>query len=144
MNDSFRCDCPITSALDIVGDKWTLVIIKQILLEGKQTFKDFSESDEAIATNILSSRLKMLEEWKIITKEKLPDNKKTNIYRLTDKGLDLTPIIVELALWSDEHIREFNPAMRKEDSLGFMKSDKAEFIKLIQKNYKEKMGDDKG
>jgi len=113
-------------------------------LEGKQTFKDFSESDEAIATNILSSRLKMLEEWKIITKEKLPDNKKTNIYRLTDKGLDLTPIIVELALWSDEHIREFNPAMRKEDSLGFMNSDKAEFIKLIQKNYKEKMGDDKG
>ncbi len=144
MNSSFRCDCPITSALDIVGDKWTLVIIKQILLEGKQTFKDFSESDEAIATNILSSRLKMLEEWKIITKEKLPDNKKTNIYRLTDKGLDLTPIIVELALWSDEHIREFNPAMRKEDSLDFMKSDKAEFIKLIQKNYKEKMGDDKG
>ena len=53
MNSSFRCDCPITSALDIVGDKWTLVIIKQILLEGKQTFKDFSESDEAIATNIL-------------------------------------------------------------------------------------------
>ena len=86
----------------------------------------------------------MLEEWKIITKEKLPDNKKTNIYRLTDKGLDLTPIIVGLALWSDEHIREFNPAMRKEDSLDFMKSDKAEFIKLIQKNYKEKMGDDKG
>ena len=71
MNNNFRCNCPITSALDIVGDKWTLVIIKQMLLEGKKTFKDFSESDEAIASNILSSRLKMLEEFKIITKEKL-------------------------------------------------------------------------
>ena len=64
MKKEFRSGCPISSALDIVGDKWTLVIIKQMLLEGKKTFKDFSESDEAIAFNILSSRLKMLEEFK--------------------------------------------------------------------------------
>ena len=70
MNKKFRCNCPITSSLDILGDKWTLVIIKHMLIEGKQTFKDFLESDEAIATNILSSRLKMLEELKIITKDK--------------------------------------------------------------------------
>ena len=87
MNNKFRCNCPITSALDILGDKWTLVIIKQMLIEGKQTFKDFLESDEAIATNILSSRLKMLEEYKMIRKEKLPHNKKTNIYLLTEKVL---------------------------------------------------------
>ena len=105
MNNNFRCNCPITSALDIVGDKWTLVIIKQMLLEGKKTFKDFSESDEAIASNILSSRLKMLEEFKIITREKLPHNKKTNIYVLTEKGLGLTPTIIELTLWSDLNIR---------------------------------------
>ena len=101
MNNDFRCNCPITSALDIVGDKWTLVIIKQMLLEGKNTFKDFSESDEAIASNILASRLKALENLKLISKEKLPHNKKTNLYVLTEKGLGLTPTIVELALWSD-------------------------------------------
>ena len=65
MNHKFRCACPITSALDILGDKWILVIIKQMLIEDKKTFKDFTESDEAIATNILSSKLKCLEEFDI-------------------------------------------------------------------------------
>ncbi|MEL6629174.1 MAG: helix-turn-helix domain-containing protein, partial [Bacteroidota bacterium] len=117
MKGEFRCDCPITSALDIVGDKWTLVIIKQMLIEGRQTFKDFLESDEAIATNILSARLKMLGEMKMLTKGKLPNNKKTNIYRLTEKGLSLTPVIVDLALWSDGNLREFNPIIRKDKEL---------------------------
>ena len=109
MTHQFRCDCPITSALDVIGDKWTLVIVKQMLLEGKRTFKDIVESDEAIATNILSARLKMLEEFGILRKSKLPENKKTNIYTLTEKGLGLTPIIVEMVLWSDGNLREFHP-----------------------------------
>jgi DNA-binding HxlR family transcriptional regulator len=108
-----------------------------MLLEGRQTFKDFLESDEAIATNILSSRLKMLEEWKIITKQKLPDNKKTHLYRLTDKGLALTPIIVELALWSDGQIREFHPELRDEEGLESMRKNKEEFIQAVRQNYRE-------
>ncbi len=60
MNNKFRCNCPITSALDILGDKWTLVIIKQMLLQNKKTFKDFTNSEEAIATNILTVRMKNL------------------------------------------------------------------------------------
>jgi DNA-binding HxlR family transcriptional regulator len=72
MRQDFRCDCPFTSALDIVGDKWILVIIKQMLIEGKETFKDFTESDEAIATNILSSKLKFLEEVGLIIKTQRP------------------------------------------------------------------------
>lgn len=80
-----------------LDDKWMLVIVKQMLLEGKETFKGFTESKEAIATNILSAKLKLLEEVGIITKNKLPDNKKTNLYLLTEKGLALTPIIAELA-----------------------------------------------
>jgi DNA-binding HxlR family transcriptional regulator len=68
MRQDFRCDCPFTSALDIVGDKWILVIIKQMLIEGKETFKDFTEADEAIATNILSAKLKFLEEVGLIIK----------------------------------------------------------------------------
>ncbi|MEO0580696.1 MAG: helix-turn-helix domain-containing protein [Bacteroidota bacterium] len=136
MKGEFRCDCPITSALDIVGDKWTLVIIKQMLLEGRQTFKDFLESDEAIATNILSARLKMLEEMKMLTKGKLPNNKKTNIYRLTEKGLSLTPVIVDLALWSDGNLREFNPIIRKDKELDIMKNDREGFIQMVKENYR--------
>jgi DNA-binding HxlR family transcriptional regulator len=135
MKRTFRCDCPITSALDIVGDKWMLVIVKQMLIQKKQTFKDFTESDEAIATNILSSKLKCLEEYGLIKKTKHPTNKKTNLYQLTENGLSLTPVIVELALWSDKNLRKFNPLMRQSDELELMKNDKEEFISALKNNY---------
>ena len=138
MNNDFRCNCPITSALDIVGDKWTLVIIKQMLLEGKKTFKDFSESDEAIASNILSSRLKMLEEFKMISKKKLPYNKKTNIYLLTEKGLGLTPTIIELTLWSDGNIREYHSSLISDNRIEMVKNNKEETIKMLIESYKTK------
>ena len=140
MTNKFRCNCPITSALDILGDKWTLVIIKQMLLERKKTFKDFSESDEAIASNILSSRLKMMEEYKIISKEKLPDNKKTNIYLLTEKGLGLTPTIVELSLWSDSNIREYHSSIITDSRIEMVKNNKEESIKMIVESYKQNTG----
>ena len=140
MNNDFRCKCPITSALDIVGDKWTLVIIKQILLEGKKTFKDFSDSDEAIASNILSSRLKMLEKYKMIRKEKLPHNKKTNIYLLTEKGLVLTPTIVELTLWSDGNVREYHSSIISDSRIEMVKKNKEEAIKMIVESYKQNTG----
>jgi len=136
MENTFRCNCPITSALDIVGDKWTLVIIKQMLLEGIKTFKDFSECDEAIASNILSSRLKKLEEYKMISKEKLPNNKKTNIYLLTQKGLDLTPTIVELTLWGEENISEFHPELYSDDRIKMLKNNKEGFINMLMEDYK--------
>ena len=140
MNKKFRCNCPITSALDILGDKWTLVIIKQMLIEGKQTFKDFLESDEAIATNILSSRLKMLEKYKMIRKEKLPHNKKTNIYLLTEKGLGLTPTIVELTLWSDGNVREYHSSIISDSRIEMVKKNKEEAIKMIVESYKQNTG----
>ena len=136
MKYRFRCDCPITSALDVIGDKWTMVIIKQMLMEDKRTFKDFVESDEAIATNILSARLKMLEEFKVITKDKLPDNKKTNIYTLTEKGLGLTPIIVELVMWSDGNLREFHPEITPTSQP--IQEGKENAIKFFVENYKAK------
>ena len=102
---NFRCECPITSALDVLGDKWTLVIIKLMLLEQKKTFKEFSESVESIAPSILSSRLKTLEKNGFTLKVNLPNNKKTNYYILTEKGLSLAPVLIELALWSHHNIR---------------------------------------
>ncbi|CAM1345649.1 winged helix-turn-helix transcriptional regulator [Tenacibaculum amylolyticum] len=137
MKNGFRCKCPITSALDILGDKWSLVIIKQMLFEGKTTFKDFVESTEAIATNILTSRLKMLEEFDIIEKHKLPTNKKTNLYLLTDKGLALTPVLIEMTLWSKYHVQEFNPDLNLDEKLDYVEKNKAQAFKNIIANYNE-------
>lgn len=139
MKQEFRCDCPITSALDILGDKWMLVIIKQMLIEEMQTFKDFIESDEAIATNILSSKLKCLEQYGLIERKKHPTNKKTKLYHLTEKGLSLTPVVVELAIWSDQNLREFNPIMRQSEELEAMKHNKEHFIEKLKETYTERL-----
>lgn len=139
MKTKFRCNCPFTSALDVIGDKWMLVIVKQMLVEDMKTFKDFIESEEAIATNILTTKLKQLEEYGIILKTKLPNNKKSNIYLLTEKGLALTPIIAELGLWSDGHLRDLHPAILNEDGMKLLRSDKTKFIKLIEQNYRKKL-----
>jgi DNA-binding HxlR family transcriptional regulator len=139
MEPKFRCDCPFTSALDVLGDKWMLVIIKQMLLEGKQTFKDFIESEEAIATNILTVKLKLLEELGIITKSKPPDNKKTNLYHLTEKGLALTPILVELAAWSDNHLRDIHPTILAGEGMELLRNDKVAFTNAVKKTYREKL-----
>ena len=84
----------------------------------------------------MSSRLKKLEEYNIISKEKIPNNKKTNIYLLTQKGLDLTPTIVELTLWSEGNVREFHPDLYSDDRIKMLKNNKEGFIKILQENYK--------
>ena len=130
----FRSTCAIASALDLIGDKWSLLIIRDMLMHRKKTFKELSSSDEGIATNLLSSRLKLLESLDVITKRKLPDNKKENIYLLTEKGLDLAPIILEIALWSDNYVRVYNPEMNSFDNI---KANKEKAIGNMQKSYLE-------
>ena len=139
MRQDFRCDCPFTSALDVLGDKWMLVIVKQMLIEGKETFKDFTESEEAIATNILSAKLKLLEEVGIVIKTQRPNNKKTKLYLLTDKGLALTPLLLELAAWSDGHLRDMHPSIVNGEGMEFIRKDKVAFASLLEQKYREKL-----
>jgi DNA-binding HxlR family transcriptional regulator len=134
MTVNFRCQCPISSALDIIGDKWTLLIIRDMLFDRKKTFKDFSTSAESIATNILSSRLKLLEEVGIIRKTKMEGNQKSNIYTLTQKGLGLLPVIAEITLWSDENVRELNTSMIKED-YNNVRTNKQKFLEGVKEAY---------
>jgi DNA-binding HxlR family transcriptional regulator len=126
----------LASTLDIVGDKWSLLIVRDMLLQGKKTFKDFSISPEGIAPGILSSRLKWLEENELITKQKLPDNKKENIYLLTEKGIELAPIITEIILWSDKNLRGQNAEMLAITEAGFHQ-DKSKVTESIQNNYRQ-------
>lgn len=131
MNNKFRSGCPIASSLDIVGDKWSLLMIRDMLIKHKVTFKEMSDSDERIAPSILSARLKLLESYHLITKRKIPANKKENIYLLTEKGISLAPIIIELTLWGDTNMREFNEI----DIIDGLQADKSIIIDTIQNNY---------
>ncbi len=98
-----RSTCPISTALDILGDKWTLLVIRDLMFKGKRTYGEFLQSDEKIATNILADRLLTLERAGIIEKRAFPGNKVKSLYRLTPKGIDLMPVLFEIILWGEKH-----------------------------------------
>jgi DNA-binding HxlR family transcriptional regulator len=116
----FRSQCPISTALDIFGDKWTLLIIRDLLFNEKKTYGEFLESEEKIATNILSDRLYLLEMAGIIFKQKHPDHGLKILYSVTQKGLDLIPVLVELITWSEKY-HEVHPYAKQ-------------FVKLLKKD----------
>jgi DNA-binding HxlR family transcriptional regulator len=98
-----RSGCPVSVSLDIFGDRWSLLIVRDLMVRGYHTFKEFQQSGEGIATNILADRLQKLEAAKIITAEpEETDGRRIN-YRLTDKGIDLAPVLLELLLWGARH-----------------------------------------
>ncbi|WP_229724623.1 winged helix-turn-helix transcriptional regulator [Winogradskyella forsetii] len=136
VKNKFRSSCPMASALDIIGDKWSLLIIRDMLLGHKKTFKEISDSEEAIAPSILSARLKLLESFELITKRKLPENLKENIYLLTEKGIALAPMLIEIILFADKNFRQFNPKMLPISDKGF-NLDKSIVIQNIQNGYRE-------
>lgn len=94
-----RSTCPINYGLEIFGDQWSLLIIRDLIFNNKNTYSDFVSSAESISTNILAKRLARLEEMEVIQKFRAPDNKKTIIYGLTTKGIELIPVLVELIIW---------------------------------------------
>ncbi len=103
-----RSNCPISYALDFFGDKWSLLIIRDIALEQKRFYKDFQNSKEGIATNILSDRLKKLENNGIIRSAVYEKKKTQKEYFLTQKGKDLIPILLEMIVWSYRYDKELN------------------------------------
>jgi DNA-binding HxlR family transcriptional regulator len=125
-----RSDCPISSSLDIWGDKWSLLIIRDLMDAKACTYGDFLKSPEKIATNILAARLQNLEENKLIEKLEHPDSKAKVLYKLTRKGIDLVPVMIEISLWAEKYftLPEDRKAMLKE-----VKKDKAGFIKAAIK-----------
>ena len=98
-----RSTCPVSTSLDVLGDKWTLLILRDMVFAGKSTYGQFLQSAEKVATNILADRLAVLESQGILTKAVAADKKSKFTYRLTEKGVDIVPIIVELILWGAKH-----------------------------------------
>ena len=102
-SEHFRSNCPINFLLETVGDKWSLLIIRDIMFKNKRTFGELLSSAEGIATNILSQRLKHLEECRVIEKSIDRENRSKRLYTLTEKGRGLLPLMLEITAWSAEH-----------------------------------------
>ena len=129
-----RSDCPISTSLDIWGDKWSLLIIRDLMYGSGCTYSDFLKSPEKIATNILASRLKTLEENNIIEKVAQPDNKRKSIYKLTPMGIDLLPAMIEISLWAEKY---FSIAEDRKAMLRRVKKDKAQIIEAMMQKLME-------
>tara|TARA_B110000858_G_scaffold178879_1_gene215068 strand:+ start:224 stop:664 length:441 start_codon:yes stop_codon:yes gene_type:complete len=138
MINVFKFSCPITSALDVIGDRWILIILKQMLFEDKQTFKDFKESSENIASNILTVRLNLLLKNGLISKSKIKTNNKSIFYHLTDSGLSVSSILIELGIWGKENLANFNQLMNKKEDASKIKSNYTH-VKNLKKRYKSKL-----
>lgn len=131
-----RSDCPISCSLDIFGDKWSLLIIRDMMFFNKSTYGEFLKSSEGIATNILASRLQSLEENKLIEKLEHPDSKAKVLYRLTQKAIDLLPIIVEIHLWAEKY---FDIPADIKEMIKEVKNGKEEFIKTTTRQLKKQI-----
>lgn len=123
-----KSDCPINFALEIFGDKWSLLIIRDLMFKGKKTYGEFLLSEEKIATNILADRLIMLEEAGLIKSKKDKENKSKFNYTLTEKGIDLVPVLLEIVKWSAKHDKK---TAAPKEFIDRVKNDREKFIQEI-------------
>ena len=125
-----RSGCPVSVSLEILGDRWSLLIIRDVMVRGFRTFKDFEQSGEGIATNILADRLQKLITHGIITTKCDPWDGRKLIYSLTPKGIDLAPVLTEMVLWAGRHEKTENQAL-----IRIMQKDKQKFIAEIRRRW---------
>jgi DNA-binding HxlR family transcriptional regulator len=127
-----RSGCPLNASVEILGDRWSLLIIRDMMLRGFRAYKQFLGSYERIATNILADRLRRLEEHGIITAEPDPSDGRKLIYLLTKKGIDLAPVLTEMVLWSAGHEEVENQAL-----VELLRNDKRKFEAEVRKRWAE-------
>jgi len=127
-----RSTCPISFSLDVLGDKWTLLILRDMVFAGKSTYGEFLQSPEKMATNILADRLATLDAQGFVTKQVAADKKSKFTYRLTEKGLDLIPLLLEIIQWGTK----YSPAGSSPTLLQELATDKeataARYRQLVQ------------
>jgi DNA-binding HxlR family transcriptional regulator len=103
MSGKEKSNCPINLSLEVIGDRWTLLIIRDMMFAGKKHFREFLQSDEGISSRTLADRLQVLLEEGIVTRHDDPSHKLKTIYRLTQAGIDLLPVLVELGCWGNRY-----------------------------------------
>ncbi|MFD2581533.1 winged helix-turn-helix transcriptional regulator [Pedobacter vanadiisoli] len=125
---NMRSGCPVSNSLDIWGDKWSLLIVRDLMYAKECTYGDFLKSEEKIATNILATRLQTLELAGVISKSAHPESKAKVLYRLTEKGIDLLPLMIEIYLWGDKY---FTLSAAHQAFIKEVKKDKEIFLKNV-------------
>jgi DNA-binding HxlR family transcriptional regulator len=125
-----RSGCPLNASVETLGDRWSLLIIRDMMLRGFRTYKEFLESFEGIATNILADRLRKLQAYGIITTERDPSDGRRLFYSLTEKGIDLAPVLTEMVLWAARHEKTENQALVRQ-----MKKDKERLLSAVRKRW---------
>jgi DNA-binding HxlR family transcriptional regulator len=133
-----RSGCPLNASIEMLGDRWSLLIIRDMMVRGFRTFKEFLESHEKIATNILADRLRKLESNGIIAVAPDPSDGRKSIYSLTPKGIDLAPVLTEMVLWAAAHENTGNQQLVKQ-----MQKGKEQFIARLRQSLAEKTGPSK-
>lgn len=127
--DNRRSDCPIANALDLLGDRWSLLIVRDLVFRGFREFGQFLNGGEGISTNILTERLERLQCAGILVRSDHPVDGKKYVYRLTEKGIDLIPVLIQLVLWGAKYTPEHAaPA----DVLKQMRSDPERMIAALR------------
>jgi DNA-binding HxlR family transcriptional regulator len=125
-----RSECPLNASVEMLGDRWSLLIIRDIMLRGFRSYKQFLESYEGIATNILADRLRLLQSHGIVTPRRDPLDGRKVIYALTAKGIDLAPVLTEMVLWAAAHEKTGNQPLVR-----LMQQDKKKFLAEIRKRW---------
>src|SRR6266403_592191 len=131
-NPKRRSGCPLNASVEILGDRWSLLIIRDMMLQGFRTYKEFLGSYERIATNILADRLQKLMAHGIITMGRDSSDGRKLIYSLTPKGIDLAPVLTEMVLWAAAHEDTANQALVRE-----MRKDKEKFMSAVRQRWAE-------
>ena len=127
-----RSGCPISIALETLGDAWTLLIVRDLMFKDQRTYNEFLQGEERIASNILADRLRKLEAARIVDKQRDPSDARRFIYRLSAKGIDLAPVLVELVIWSARHETTDAPAA----VVRAMRTDREAFIAGIRERWR--------
>jgi DNA-binding HxlR family transcriptional regulator len=133
----FRSICPVATGLDILGDKWTLLILRDMIWGHKSLFSEFKESPEHMPSKMLSNRLKKLEEMGFISKKMGLTNKKSIYYLLEDKGMDTFPIMIEMAIFTSKHYFDYLGITYTKEARGVMIKNRKEYIADLVKVYKK-------
>lgn len=127
-----RSGCPIGIALDVIGDPWTLLVVRDLMFKGAKTFNDFLGAGEGIATNVLTDRLARLGANGIVSKERDTTDARRFIYRLTEKGIDLAPVLVDLVIWSTTYANTDAPP----HVVRAMRTDRDGFLAQVRDGWK--------
>jgi DNA-binding HxlR family transcriptional regulator len=128
-----RSGCPLNATVEMLGDRWSLLIIRDMMLRGFRSYKEFLECYESIATNILADRLRKLQAYGIITAEPDPKDGRKVTYSLTSKGIDLAPVLTEMVLWAAAHEDTGNQALVRQ-----MRADKKKFLAGVRKRWADR------